>query len=83
MIIGTTSMKGILNEMELIDCFNVCLNVPTLKTSNEIAAVLSSFNGSIESSQKIGVTIQKRLQDEGNVSGLPIKHFMIAVELAL
>jgi vesicle-fusing ATPase len=24
MIIGTTSMKSVLHEMEVVDCFNVC-----------------------------------------------------------
>jgi len=40
MIIGTTSMRSIMQEMEMVDCFNVCLNVPSLKTKNEVAAVL-------------------------------------------
>jgi len=31
MIIGTTSMKNILQELEVVDCFNVCLNMPSLK----------------------------------------------------
>ena len=36
MIIGTTSMKDIMSEMDLADCFNVCLNVPQVSTSEEI-----------------------------------------------
>lgn len=41
MIIGTTSMKSILQEMELVDCFNVCQHVPTVRLANEVTAVLS------------------------------------------
>ena len=51
MIIGTTSMKSILQEMEVVDVFNVSLNVPSLKTKHEIAAVLSNFKSS---SQEVG-----------------------------
>lgn len=45
MIIGTTSLKGILQEMEVVDCFNVCMNVPSLKLKNEFSSVLSHFKG--------------------------------------
>ncbi len=41
MVIGTTSMKSILQEMELVDCFNVCQTVPSVRLRNEISAVLS------------------------------------------
>jgi hypothetical protein len=48
LIIGTTSLKEILREMEVVDCFNVCMNVPTLKKENEITTVLSKYNISTE-----------------------------------
>lgn len=53
MIIGTTSMKSILQEMEVVDCFNVCLNMPSLKLQQEITSVLNNFNGTSEEINKI------------------------------
>jgi hypothetical protein len=53
MIIGTTSMKSILQDMELVDCFNVCQHVPNVRLKNEITAVLSQYKGSSEEIRKI------------------------------
>lgn len=53
MIIGTTSMREILKEMEVVDCFNVCINVPSLKDQNEMSSVLSKNKGSSEVINKI------------------------------
>ena len=48
MIIGTTSMKSILQEMELVDCFNTCMTIPNLKLKSEINEVLSRYNSTGE-----------------------------------
>jgi hypothetical protein len=53
LIISTASLKEILKEMEVVDCFNVCMNVPTLKQENEITTVLSKYNFSTEVSKKL------------------------------
>lgn len=53
MIIGTTSMKSILQEMEVVDCFNVSLNIPSLRIRNEFSSILSNFKGSSEHINKI------------------------------
>mmetsp|Transcript_20353 Transcript_20353/g.19331 ORF Transcript_20353/g.19331 Transcript_20353/m.19331 type:complete len:140 (+) Transcript_20353:465-884(+) len=37
MIIGTTNMKHILKEMEVVDCFNTCLEIPCLRSKNEFS----------------------------------------------
>lgn len=39
--------------MEVVDCFNVCQNVPSLKLQTEISAVLCQFKVSVESARKI------------------------------
>ena len=44
MIIGTTSQKAIMQEMDLVSCFNVCLNVPYLTLESEVIAILSQFS---------------------------------------
>jgi hypothetical protein len=44
MIIGTTSMKHILQDMELVDCFNVSQSVPHVHDAHEFEAVLSNFS---------------------------------------
>ena len=33
LIIGTTSMRDILSELEVVSCFNTILNVPNIYTS--------------------------------------------------
>lgn len=43
MIIGTTSMKYILQEMDLVDNFNVCLTVPKIRDQSEIFSILKNF----------------------------------------
>jgi vesicle-fusing ATPase len=81
MIIGTTSMKSILQEMELVDCFNVCLNVPSIKLKEEVSAVLSQFNSSGETINRISnKLVDQEVIDQG---GIPIKDMILSVELAL
>lgn len=41
-------MKHILNDMEVVDCFNVCLNVPALTKVEEVSAVMNNFNGNAQ-----------------------------------
>ena len=78
MIIGTTSMKSIMQEMDLVDCFNACLQVPTLRHSSEIEVVLSQFSKDQTMVQKISEFTASRTLD-----GLPIKNLMLALELSL
>ncbi len=82
MIIGTTSMKSILQEMEVVDCFNVCLNVPSLKSKHEFAAVLSNFKASSSEVTKITQELceNRRIGESG---GIPIKDMVLSIELAL
>lgn len=44
LIIGTTSMRDILSELEVVSCFNTILNVPNIYTSQELTTILSNFN---------------------------------------
>ena len=88
MVIGTTSMKNILQEMELVDCFNVCQHVPTVRLRQEITAVLSQFKGSTEEIRKISqeLTVSRGSDDDEEVSsgfGIPIKNLLLSTELAL
>ena len=39
--------------MEVVDCFNVCLNVPCIKTPKEAAYVMQYFNNSQNEINKI------------------------------
>lgn len=54
MIIGTTSQKVVLDELEISQCFNVSKKVPTIYETNELTAVLSQYP--ISSSEMGGVT---------------------------
>jgi len=42
LIIGTTGIRRVLNGLEVLDAFNVVLNVPTLTSKADIRTVLSS-----------------------------------------
>ena len=44
MIIGTTSLKHIMEEMSVASCFNTCLEIPQLKTADEFKSVLENFS---------------------------------------
>jgi vesicle-fusing ATPase len=85
MIIGTTSMKGILKEMELVDCFNICQHVPTVRLANEITTVLSQYKGSSEEIRKIAKELTS--EEDGSASavagGIPIKNLLLSTELAI
>lgn len=43
LIIGTTSVYKILQQLEVVQCFNLTLNIPNLKKPDEIIAVLGEF----------------------------------------
>lgn len=83
MIIGTTSMKGILQEMELVDCFNVCQHVPNVRLKQEITAVLSNFKGSTEEVRRISQELTLAAEDESIGVGIPIKNLLLVTELAI
>jgi hypothetical protein len=46
MIVGTTSMKSILKDLELVECFNATFNLPCLSSPAEVTSVLSKFKAS-------------------------------------
>jgi vesicle-fusing ATPase len=84
MIIGTTSMKSVLQEMEVVDCFNVCQTVPSVRLQSEIAAVLEKFKGSSDQVKKISQELTRGTSD-GSIrgSGIPIKNLILSIELAI
>lgn len=43
MIIGTTSIKYDLQALDLVDCFNVCQQVPMIHQANEVSSILNNF----------------------------------------
>jgi len=80
MIIGTTSMKNILQELEVVDCFNVSMNIPLLKNKQEFTAVLSNFNGTAEEVDKIS---QELVAAHISNGGIPVKNLKLSIELSL
>lgn len=57
MIIGTTSMKYVLQEMDLVDNFDVCWTVPKIHTESELYNVLKTFSGDNKELQKIATDV--------------------------
>eukprot|EP00347_Sterkiella_histriomuscorum_P002129 403369358 len=82
MIIGTTSMRSIMHEMEVVDCFNVCLNVPSIKSKQEIASIFSHFSATSQEINKIASYLcdEEKIHETG---GIPMKNMVLSIELAL
>jgi len=57
LIVGTTSQKTVLKELEIYQAFNVAVNMPTL-TRDEVLTVLNHFKGSTRDKEKIADTMQ-------------------------
>lgn len=83
MILGTTSMRAILQEMELVDCFNVSQHVPTVRLQQELTAVLSQFKGSTEEIRKISQELTSASSEGASAGGIPMKNLLLSIELAI
>lgn len=79
LIIGTTSMKDILKDLEVINCFNTTLHVPNIVLSTELTTILSNFNCPSTELQAIAVEFDQKY----STFGIPIKTLLLAVELAI
>ena len=75
LIIGTTSMKSTLEDMELVDSFNVSLRIPLLKDKDEIKAVLLAVEAFEE-----GKELEEALKICPDF--LPIKKLLMVIEMA-
>lgn len=80
LIIGTTSLLTILEELSVLDCFNVSLDVPSIKTGKEMSKILDQFNCQASENTKISEEIDK--QQKIN-EGIPIKTLMLAIDIAI
>ena len=47
-IIGCTGLKMLLEHLDLIDCFNIPLKVPNIKTDAELSCVLNRYQAKPE-----------------------------------
>lgn len=79
MVIGTTSMKSVLGEMDVVDCFNVCLSVPCVTTADEIEKVLSQFSDDSDVIKQISDLTSSTYM----LTGIPIKNLMLAIDISL
>jgi len=73
LIVGTTSMCNILNELEVISTFNIKLTVPTLNSSSEVMTILNKYDGKEQDKQKIA----------GDLSYIPIKQLLLIIDMTL
>ena len=79
LIIGTTSMKDILRDLEVINCFNTTLHVPNVLGGAELTAILNNFNCASHEIQAIAVEFEQKY----SAFGVPVKTLLLAVELAI
>jgi len=59
LVIGTTSQASVLKDLDLLNCFNVIVNMPVLSESNELLSVLSKFKSEPVELAKIAKSIPK------------------------
>ena len=57
LIIGTSSQKTVLKELEIYQAFNVAVNMPTL-SRDEVFTVLKQFKGDTREKEKIADSLQ-------------------------
>lgn len=57
MIIGTTSCAKIMKDLEIVGAFNIAVNVPLLKKSEDILQVLMKYPGKMDEKKKIAANI--------------------------
>lgn len=76
MIIGTTSMKSVMQEMDLVDCFNTCLNVPSMSDETEIKKLLKNFSDDEETIDQIAQWLTKY-----HLDGIPIKNMILTLDI--
>ena len=78
MIIGTTSNKHVLDSLDLADCFNVCMNVPNVRSQQDFYNLLKNYPIEDDIAQKIS----EELADLHSSEGVPIKNIILAIELS-
>lgn len=80
-IIGTTASKYALEQLGLVDCFNVTSRVPSVKQPEELKEVLSNFNCSEENQTKICQDFQD-FYLPNYPSGIGIQNLLLAIQIA-
>lgn len=83
MIIGTTSLKNIMQQMDIVDCFNLSQNIPTLRKESEYREVLNQFKVSTENVQKICQYLKSEQESIVDMGGISIKNMILSIDLAL
>ena len=66
--------------MDVINCFNVCLQVPTISEESEVLAVLKNFK--VES-EEAAQQIAKSVAEDYLVDGVSIKNLILAIEIGI
>ena len=79
MIVGTTSQKSILQEMDLVDCFNVCLHMPSIHEKEEMEILLKNFSQDTETITSVSDAASAMY----SLDGITIKSLMLAIELSI
>lgn len=78
MIIGTTSQREVLEQLEVVSCFNVIKHVGTVVNVNEVTSVLSNYEISGQEMSQIS----EKYKNSSYKDGIPIKNLLLAAELA-
>lgn len=72
-------MKYVLQEMDLVDSFNVSLQVPKIHYEDEISAILKNFPGDAD----VVATISKEVAEKHSLDGLSIRNLILAADTSL
>jgi len=72
LVIGTTSQVSVLKDLDLLQSFNVIINMPALKDSNEILSVLS----------KVKCEPNEMAQIANSITRVTIKKLLLLIDMA-
>jgi len=73
LVIGTSSQASVLKELDLLQCFNVILNMPVLNDPQEILSVLTKFPCDTNEMAKIAKSIPR----------MTIKKLLMIIDMAI
>ncbi|XP_043911166.1 vesicle-fusing ATPase [Protopterus annectens] len=78
LIIGTTSRKDVLQEMEMLDAFSTTIHVPNISTGDQLIDALELL-GSFKDSERATITKQVK----GKKVWIGIKKLLMLIEMSL
>lgn len=82
MVLGTTSARDDMRSFDIVQAFNFQVELPQIRSVKEVTNILNEFNVSSEDISVIASGVQAKLDSASETLGIPVKKFLLALELA-